>query len=130
MCEPPAVMVAASGAIVIGAIAGAVTDSAGDIADSVDTAVRAVSFAITRPVQLIAGFAAGVFASESDGLDWAARHRVSGLLTEYAVGVGSYDLAVREGRFRPSRPHHGTPAHVAAFSSHLRHLHIVDGHPA
>lgn len=37
-----------------------VTDSAVDIADSVDTAVRAVSFAITRPVQLIAGFAAGV----------------------------------------------------------------------
>jgi hypothetical protein len=37
-----------------------VTDSAVDIADSVDTAVRAVSFAITRPVQLIAGFAGGV----------------------------------------------------------------------
>jgi hypothetical protein len=37
-----------------------VTDSAVDIADSVDTAVRAVSFAITRPVQLIAGFASGV----------------------------------------------------------------------
>jgi hypothetical protein len=37
-----------------------VTDSAVDIADSVDTAVRAVSFAITRPVQLIAGLASGV----------------------------------------------------------------------
>ena len=37
-----------------------VTDSAVDIADSVDTAVRAVSFAITRPVQLIAGVASGV----------------------------------------------------------------------
>ena len=30
------------------------------MADSVDTAVRAVSFAITRPVQLVAGFASGV----------------------------------------------------------------------
>jgi hypothetical protein len=37
-----------------------VTDSAVDMADSVDTAVRAVSFAITRPVQLVAGFASGV----------------------------------------------------------------------
>jgi hypothetical protein len=37
-----------------------VTDSAVDAADSVDTAVRAVSFAIQRPVQKIAGFAAGI----------------------------------------------------------------------
>lgn len=37
-----------------------ITDSAVDIADSADTAVRAVSFAITRPVQLIAGLAEGV----------------------------------------------------------------------
>ena len=37
-----------------------ITDSAVDMADSADTAVRAVSFAITRPVQLIAGLAEGV----------------------------------------------------------------------
>jgi uncharacterized protein YoxC len=37
-----------------------VTDSAVDMADSVDTAVRAVSFAIARPVQKVSGFAAGV----------------------------------------------------------------------
>ena len=37
-----------------------VTDSAVDAADSVDTAVRAVSFAIQRPVQKIAALAAGV----------------------------------------------------------------------
>ena len=37
-----------------------VTDSAVDAADSADTAVRAVSFAIQRPVQKVAGFAAGV----------------------------------------------------------------------
>jgi len=37
-----------------------ITDSAVDAADSADTAVRAVSFAITRPVQKITGFAAGV----------------------------------------------------------------------
>jgi hypothetical protein len=37
-----------------------ITDSAVDIADSADTAVRAVSLAITRPVQLVAGLAEGV----------------------------------------------------------------------
>lgn len=37
-----------------------VTDSAVDAADSVDTAVRAVTFAIQRPVQKVAGFASGV----------------------------------------------------------------------
>jgi uncharacterized protein YoxC len=37
-----------------------VTDSAVDMADSVDTAVRAVSIAIARPVQKIAGLAAGL----------------------------------------------------------------------
>jgi hypothetical protein len=36
------------------------TDSAVDAVESVDTAVRALSLAATRPVQKIAGFAAGV----------------------------------------------------------------------
>jgi uncharacterized protein YoxC len=37
-----------------------VTDSAVDAADSVDTAVRAISLAITRPVEKISGLAAGL----------------------------------------------------------------------
>src|SRR3712207_4701054 len=37
-----------------------VTDSAVDAADSLDTAVRAVSLAVARPVQKIAGLAEGV----------------------------------------------------------------------
>ena len=43
-----------------------ITDSAVDAADSVDTAVRAVNFAITRPVQKVAGIAAGVSSGASD----------------------------------------------------------------
>jgi uncharacterized protein YoxC len=43
-----------------------VTDSAVDAADSVDTAVRAVSMAITRPVQKVSGFAAGVSFGAAD----------------------------------------------------------------
>ena len=54
-----------------------ITDSAVDAADSVDTAVRAVSMAITRPVQKVSGFAAGVSHGAADfksRRDW--RHAV------------------------------------------------------
>jgi hypothetical protein len=54
-----------------------ITDSAVDAADSVDTAVRAVSLAITRPVQKVSGFAAGVTFGAADfkaRRDW--RHAV------------------------------------------------------
>jgi uncharacterized protein YoxC len=43
-----------------------VTDSAVDAADSLDTAVRAVTIALTRPVQKISGLAAGVSYGAAD----------------------------------------------------------------
>ena len=76
-----------------------------------------------------ADFASGVFATSEGGLAWAATHRVSGILAEYPVGDGSYDAAVREGRFRPSKPHHGSPEHIAGFSPGLQHIHLTDGRP-
>lgn len=54
-----------------------ITDSAVDAADNVDTAIRAVSMAITRPVQKVSGFAAGVSFGAADfkaSRDW--RHAV------------------------------------------------------
>jgi len=54
-----------------------ITDSAVDAAESVDTAVRAVSMAITRPVQRVSGLAAGVSYGAADfkaRRDW--RHAV------------------------------------------------------
>jgi hypothetical protein len=74
-----------------------------------------------------ARFAAGVFLSEADGLAWAAQHGLTGILSEYPVGIGCYDSAVAEGRFRPTRAHHGTPDHIAGFSPGLKHVHLVDG---
>jgi hypothetical protein len=58
--------------------------------------------------------ASGVFETLDDGLAWVSEHHLTGILAEYAFG-GTYDVAVREGRFRPSRPHHGRAEHVAAF---------------
>ena len=43
-----------------------VTDSAVDAADAVDTAVRAVTMAITKPVQKISGFVTGVAHGAAD----------------------------------------------------------------
>jgi uncharacterized protein YoxC len=65
-----------------------VTDSAVDMADSVDTAVRAVSFAIARPVQKVSGFAAGV----THGVAALKAHRDFG----EAVRVGKDAAARRE----------------------------------
>lgn len=48
-----------------------VTDSAVDAADSLDTAVRAVTLAVTRPVQKISGLAEGI----SHGLASLRRRR-------------------------------------------------------
>jgi uncharacterized protein YoxC len=53
------------------------TDSAVDAVESVDTAVRTVSAAVTRPVQKVSGFAAGVSYGAADfkaKRDW--RHAV------------------------------------------------------
>ena len=65
-----------------------VTDSAVDMADSVDTAVRAVSVAIARPVQKASGLAAGF------------THGVSALKATHdwrrAVQVGKEAAARRE----------------------------------
>jgi hypothetical protein len=65
-----------------------ITDSAVDAAESVDTAVRTVSHAVTRPVQKVSGLASGVSFGVADfrtRRDW--RH---------AVEVGKEAAARRE----------------------------------
>jgi hypothetical protein len=75
-------------------------------------------------------FASGVFSDRETGLEWVARHGLTGVLTEYEVGNGCYDLAVQQGRFRKTVPHHGSPDHVARFSPGLDHIHVRDGRRA
>ena len=65
-----------------------VTDSAVDMADSADTAVRAVSMAIARPVQKLSGLAAGI----SHGVSELKARRDFGA----AVRVGKDAAARRE----------------------------------
>ncbi|MBB2948979.1 hypothetical protein FB565_008765 [Actinoplanes lutulentus] len=77
-----------------------------------------------------ARFASGVFKDRGTALQWVELHRLTGIVTEYPLGVGCYDLAVAEDLFRPSKPHHGTPVHVAGFSPSGHHIHVQDGNPA
>jgi hypothetical protein len=73
-----------------------------------------------------ARYACAVFTTLEAGLVWTAKHEVTGILAEYADG-GAYDVALSEGRFTPSKTHHGTPDHVASFSPGLRHIHLTNG---
>src|SRR5438270_6890633 len=65
-----------------------ITDSAVDAADSVDRAVRAVSMAITRPVQKLSGLAAGV--------SFGAAHFKTKRDWRHAVAAGKTAAARRE----------------------------------
>ena len=57
-----------------------------------------------------------VFRTESDARAWIERNGLEGLLTEYPVGDGCYDIAVGQGSFRPIRAEDGTSDHVAGFA--------------
>ena len=65
-----------------------ITDSAVDAADSVDTAVRAVTMAVTRPVQKVSGIAAGV---STGAAEFKSRHD-----WRHAVQAGKDAAARRE----------------------------------
>jgi hypothetical protein len=74
-------------------------------------------------------FPSGVFASVEDAEVWIAQHRLTGVLTEYPVGRGVYDLMVGEGHWTPKHDRQRTPGFIGTFSSaYLRHVHYEDGH--
>ncbi|GAA2522778.1 DUF7710 domain-containing protein [Pilimelia columellifera] len=74
-----------------------------------------------------ARFPAGVFTDRASAMAWVERHRLTGVLTRYPVGDGCYDIAVKAGRFTPSKTHHGSADHVANFSPAGPHIHVRDG---
>jgi hypothetical protein len=79
-----------------------VTDSAVSMADSADTAVRAVSTAITAPVKKVTGFAAGV----SHGVAaFRARHDVG-----EAFGVAKEAARQRESELEEELRRAGSPS--------------------
>lgn len=78
-------------------------------------------------------FPSGVFADKASADKWIAKHRLSGTLSRYPIGVGVYDLVVSKGLFRPKEERHRSPEFIGTFSSaYLEHYHYgkgVEGEP-
>ncbi len=93
-----------------------VTDSAVSMADSADTAVRAVSTAITTPVEKVSGFAAGIahgvssfrksrsFSEATDAAKEAARRREQDLAEDLRVAGRTPPSAERPAPTPPPPP--------------------------
>lgn len=70
----------------------------------------------------------GVFGSRAEAEAWIERHGLTGLLTEYPVGVGVYEWAIASGRFTPKRPDQQTGEFIGRFTSaSLAHVHYENG---
>jgi hypothetical protein len=48
-----------------------------------------------------AHFPGGVFISKSEAEYWIKKHSLSGVLTEYPVGIGVFEWALDKGYFKP-----------------------------
>ena len=73
-------------------------------------------------------FPSAVFPSRGAGETWIEKHKLSGVLTEYPIGVSVYDWAVGNGYFRPKDDSHSSPEFIGRFTSaSLEHHHYTDG---
>ncbi|WP_140637474.1 DUF7710 domain-containing protein [Methylibium rhizosphaerae] len=75
-----------------------------------------------------ATFPSGVFQTKEEAESWIRENRLSGTLTQYPVGIGTYDWAVQEGFFKPKKPEHSLPSFIQSFSSASQdHYHYENG---
>lgn len=73
-------------------------------------------------------FTSGVFESKSLAVEWIAKHKLSGTLTEYPLNTGAFDWATDLGYFIPKKDGHKTPEYIGKFSSASQdHYHYTDG---
>jgi hypothetical protein len=75
-----------------------------------------------------ATFPSGVFASITDAESWIAKHALTGVLTEYPVGMGVFDWAIASGRFKPKPDKLLDASFIGKFTSAtMEHHHYEDG---
>lgn len=73
-------------------------------------------------------FPSGVFHTLEQAEEWILRHQLSGLLTEYPVGVGVYDWATSSGMFKPRPGKVIDATFIGRFTSAgMAHHHYEDG---
>ncbi len=75
-----------------------------------------------------ATFPSGVFRSLEQAEEWIARHRLSGVATEYPIGFGAYDWAISTGAFKPQPSKVIDGVFIGRFTSAaMPHHHYEDG---
>jgi hypothetical protein len=73
-------------------------------------------------------FPAGVFESVDQAEIFIKRHSLSGILTEYPLGVGVFDWAIENGFFAPKTVEKSLPKFVGQFTSGAQeHFHYENG---
>lgn len=73
-------------------------------------------------------FPGGVFRTSDEAKAWIRKYRLSGVLTEYPIGVGTYDWACERSFFTPKAEKHSTPDFIGKFTSAAqRHIHFDNG---
>ena len=68
-----------------------------------------------------------VFADKSAAEAWINKNSLTGTLTEYPVGIGAYDWALKHDCFTPKSDKQSSPKFIASFTSeHQSHFHYGD----
>jgi hypothetical protein len=78
-----------------------------------------------------ATFPSAVFQTTAEAEEWICKHRLTGVLTRYPVGISVLDWVIEKGHFSPRPERLLDPNFVGRFSSaHTAHFHYEDGLPA
>jgi hypothetical protein len=75
-----------------------------------------------------ATFPSGVFVQREQAAAWIAEHRLTGILTEYPVGISTFDWAAANQFFTPKKQEHQEPNFIQSFTSARQvHEHYENG---
>ena len=73
-------------------------------------------------------FPSAVFASLVDAENWITKHGLTGVLTEYPVGVGVFEWAVESGKFKPKPTKKIDASFIGQFTTAaMTHYHYENG---
>ncbi|BFO57070.1 hypothetical protein [Acidovorax sacchari] len=73
-------------------------------------------------------FPSAAFSSLELAEEWIAKHKLSGVLTNYPIDRPVYEWAIENGHFNPKNEKERSPQFIGRFSSATQeHIHYEDG---
>jgi hypothetical protein len=72
-------------------------------------------------------FPSAVFYEKKDADDWINKYSLSGILTQYPIGISVYDWAIQEQYFTPKNDMQKEPKFMQNFSGGQEHYHYENG---